>query len=295
LFKAIRVELVSALGDDAYGDMLISTSSTTHVSMKHTVRVSSHATAIYSATLDTDGELVVAVADMDVFAAVTPQYVMGDSITTLISNAEIVVVDGNFPVDTIRAICVSAHRHQVPIWFEPTSVAKCTKILKADTLNMLTYISPNRGEMIALLKDFAGSEVVAGINLTSIRQDDIDGHIQLVQYFQLHSKIPAVIMKMGASGVIVGAEDKVLHYPALPLTRSPVSVSGAGDSLAAGTIWSIVSQPTTSLNIRPTSVHTAVKFGLAAAKMSLESTATINPLLCASSLDQILLDTKVEL
>lgn len=36
---------------------------------------SQYNTAVYSATLDVDGQLIVAVADMDVFKEITPQFV----------------------------------------------------------------------------------------------------------------------------------------------------------------------------------------------------------------------------
>lgn len=97
-------------------------------------------------------------ADMDVFSTITPQYILQDSITiisrvskvkytlmaedtlSLIREASVVVVDGNFPVDTIRAICTSTHQNGVPIWFEPTSIPKCSKIIQADVLNLVTCI-----------------------------------------------------------------------------------------------------------------------------------------------------------
>lgn len=83
---------------------------------------------------------MVAVADMDVFTAVTPQYILSSRISALMASAVMVVVDGNFPVDTIKTICESAHQARVPIWFEPTSIPKCTKILEAAALNMLSCI-----------------------------------------------------------------------------------------------------------------------------------------------------------
>lgn len=116
-------------------------------------------------------------------------------------------------------------------------------------------------------------------------RDDIAGHITLVKFFQQQSKIPGIIVKMGPNGVIVVAENKTVHYPALPLAQI-VSVSGAGDSLAAGIIWSLIAQKQVSL-------HVAVKFGLASARMSLESVATINPLLTASTLHQIVLENRL--
>ena len=137
--------------------------------------------------------------------------------------------------------------------------------------------------------------------------------MKLVHYFQQYSKIPGVVMKMGPNGVIVGADGKTRHYPAIPLIRPLVSVSGAGDSLAAGTIWSLVApqatNPKTNSNTNTNtntntnvnmqqpspSLHTAIGYGLAAARMSLESTATVNPLLHATTLHQIVQESKLKL
>jgi hypothetical protein len=52
-----------------------------------------------------------------------------------------VVLDGNLPADTIRQICITAHHSKVPIWFEPTSIPKSTKILQANALDLVTYIT----------------------------------------------------------------------------------------------------------------------------------------------------------
>eukprot|EP00026_Physarum_polycephalum_P003574 Phypoly_transcript_03587.p1 GENE.Phypoly_transcript_03587~~Phypoly_transcript_03587.p1 ORF type:complete len:627 (+),score=58.48 Phypoly_transcript_03587:523-2403(+) len=293
------VHLVSAIGNDPNGDTLVTRCKSLNISMEHSLRVDSLSSAIYSATLDSNGELVVSVADMDIFTAITPKYIQSVSINALIANAAMVVVDSNFPVDTIKTICDIAHRNGVPVWFEPTSIAKCTKILKADSLAMLTYISPNRGEMITLLKELAGSEIVAGINVTSLSPDYIGGHMNLVQHFQHKTKIPGIVMKMGPKGVIVATKDKVVHYPAFPLSHPLISVSGAGDSLAAATVWHLVTRATPSKNedlqnIRP-SLHESIKFGLAAAKLSLESASTVSPLLHATALNHVISDVKSEL
>lgn len=98
-------------------------------------------------------------------------------------------------------------------------------------------------------------------------------------------------MKMGGHGVIVAAAGKTEHYAAFPV-HPIASVTGAGDSLAAGTLWALITQqqsttPTT-IDFKQTNLHSAVKFGLAAAKMSLESSAAINPKLQATALAQII-------
>jgi hypothetical protein len=91
---------------------------------------SQYNTAVYSATLDVDGQMIVAVADMDVFKEITPQYVCVPSsmIHSLImvaclqieqffvdiSQAPMVVFDGNLPVETMEKICSIASVHNVP-------------------------------------------------------------------------------------------------------------------------------------------------------------------------------------
>lgn len=96
-------------------------------------------------------------------------------------------------------------------------------------------------------------------------------------------------MKMGAQGAIVAANGKTVHYPAIPVSPI-VSVTGAGDSLAAGTLWALMVQHSTTstkVDFTQSTLHSAIKFGLAAAKMSLESSAAINTQLQATAINKI--------
>lgn len=106
----------------------------------------------------------------------------------------------------------------------------------------------------------------------------------MVKYFQRYSNIPGVIVKLGAHGVIVGAEGITLHYPAIAVSEV-TSVTGAGDSLAAGTIWALLNNSKNSNNLN--SLHLAIKFGLAAANLSLKSKDAINPIISPVILHQI--------
>jgi len=276
-----HVNLITVLGKDEYGDMVVSHNEKLKISMKHTLRSDSHSTSIYVATLDKSGDLVVAVADMGLFNMLTPAYISQPEIVSLISRSSMIVIDANWPTETIKFICDVAQREKVPIWYEPTSIPKSTKIIKAGCLHLLTYISPNRGEFVAILKSlFAADGVISGVNITSLDPNDVAAHIQLVKHFQEQTHIPNVIVKIGANGVIVSADGQTTHYKAYPISSLEfVSVTGAGDSLDAGTIFGITKFGH--------SVHSAVKFGLAAANLSLKSKSAINPDLSASVVQQI--------
>ena len=58
-----RTHLVAAIGGDALGDQVLAATSAAGVHVEH-VRRTARATGTYTAVLDADGELVVAVADM---------------------------------------------------------------------------------------------------------------------------------------------------------------------------------------------------------------------------------------
>ncbi len=92
-----------------------------------------------------------------------------------------------------------------------------------------------------------------------------------MEYFQLRSSIPGIIVKLGAQGVIVAEKGIVKHYPAVVANKIE-SVTGAGDSLAAGTIWALLHSLSS-----PPSLHEAIKYGLVTASLSLQVKEAINP------------------
>lgn len=149
-------------------------------------------TAVYVATLDGTGELVAAIADMKTFDALTPDAVMkwlsapadvaapgaagGVSLPALLPGCPLVVVDANVPVDTLAAVAraaATATPLPVPLVYETTSIAKCTRVVGQDyaaeasagatdaqaaaggsagasSLHLVTAIKPNAYEVVAL-------------------------------------------------------------------------------------------------------------------------------------------------
>jgi len=146
-------------------------------------------TAVYVATLDGTGELVAAIADMKTFDALTPDAVMkrlaapadvaappsgGALLPALLPGCPLVVVDANVPVDTLAAVAraaATATPSPVPLVYETTSIAKCTRVVGQDyatdahatandghaagsggasSLHLVTAIKPNAYEVVAL-------------------------------------------------------------------------------------------------------------------------------------------------
>lgn len=90
-------------------------------------------TASYCAIHDSGGQLVAAVADVRIIAALTP-----DSILDHIQNnkqCRLVVADGNLPPTTFAALVEGTASLQIPVFFEPTSDHKCVLPIRTNAIS----------------------------------------------------------------------------------------------------------------------------------------------------------------
>lgn len=90
-------------------------------------------TASYCAIHDSGGQLVAAVADVRIIAALTP-----DSVLEHIQNnrkCQLVVADGNLPPTTFAALVEGTASFQIPLFFEPTSDHKCVLPIRTNTIS----------------------------------------------------------------------------------------------------------------------------------------------------------------
>jgi trimeric autotransporter adhesin len=161
---------------------ITSNSSSTAATAAETSKAAASAarTPIYSAMLDGQGELVAAVADMSAFdLLLTPQAVTEGELIPVSPSSEqestmkatfksllskrprFVVVDGNVPAATVKAIAATLHTDDgkstsnsssTALVYEPISIAKGVRVVEADVLSSVTIIKPNRYEVHALAK-----------------------------------------------------------------------------------------------------------------------------------------------
>ncbi len=106
--------------------------------------------------------MIVAVADMDIFQTITPTRIRSLERYLLLSPPpKWIVFDGNIPSESMLELTQLAHKYQIPVWFEPTSISKSIKVMKKSggegeegmiPLKQLTAISPNRYELISMVR-----------------------------------------------------------------------------------------------------------------------------------------------
>lgn len=132
--------LVTAIGSDANGVNLLNDCKSKGINTSFITQSTSslHQTAVYSAVHDHTGDLVVAIASMDIFQQLLTPDILKRQLhlqNILKSSCELVVIDGNISIELFSSISAFCSQHDIPIFFEPTSVPKCTLPISSHCLH----------------------------------------------------------------------------------------------------------------------------------------------------------------
>lgn len=138
--------LITALGNDNNGTYLLSDSINKGIDMSYVIQPNNsndkqYTTAIYSAIHNHTGDLLIGMASMSIFKELLTSNILNDNtkLYNMIKNdCKLVIIDGNISIQLFQKICNVSSKYNIPIFFEPTSVAK--SILPVES-NCLHYVS----------------------------------------------------------------------------------------------------------------------------------------------------------
>ncbi|KAF8977263.1 hypothetical protein BGZ46_007530 [Entomortierella lignicola] len=147
--NGITEEQEEGNADDLFGPWLMEEVDRRGLHNLEIYKVPGARTATYTALHDATGNLLSAVADMDVFELLLPAKVR-EAIAKY--KPSTICFDGNISVECMFAILDACHGRNVQTFFEPTSVAKCTRPLDRSMLDVLLkgnlrFASPNEYEL----------------------------------------------------------------------------------------------------------------------------------------------------
>ena len=244
-----RTHLVSVVGRDPLGETLLSQTAAAGVRLEHVTRTDV-ATGTYTAVLDWDGELIIAVAAMAAMEQLGPEQV--SDARGPIAAAGMVIVDGNLRLDTLEHTLDLAATAEVRAILEPVSVPKARAL--SSCLNAerpLFAVTPNRDELSAL------TDLPTGTDRQVARAADA-----------LHARgVELVWVRLGERGSVLSrAGADLVAIPAVPTHVE--DVTGAGDSALAAFCHALLSgeEP-----------QSAAMFGHMAASLTISSTHTVRP------------------
>ena len=247
--------LLAAIGTDAFGERLLSETRSSGVLVDHVLRTEGP-TGTYTAVLDSDGELVVAVSDMKAAEELDPAYVLASK--ELITNAGFLVLDGNLRTDVVTAALDIAKSASVPVLVDPVSNIKARSLFDSLAPSRPVFvITPNRSELEAL---------------TSLptRTDQEIGAAALA----LHDLgVANVWVSLGERGSLLlsatGQASPGSTVFEVPRAVFPVvDVTGAGDAMVGGLVHALLNGH---------NFEDGIRFAHSAAALNVESGETVRP------------------
>ena len=133
------VRLITAFGDDINAAKIQNSCLDLGIDISDSLVVSGASTSSYVFITDEDGEMQLAVADMEIYSHMTPEFIAGK--LDVINRAHLCVVDTNIPKETLEFL---AERVTVPLFVDPVSTTKMYKLQKI--LGQIHTFKPNRLE-----------------------------------------------------------------------------------------------------------------------------------------------------
>jgi pseudouridine kinase len=243
------VGLITAVGADAAGAALLAHAEGLGIDTRGVLRLHDAATGTYTAVLDDDGEMAVALADMALYDRVAPEFIATRGIQR--ADASMLVVDLNLPLPTVAQLVADALQDAVPLVLVAVSEPKMARL-------------PARLDGARLLIANVG-ELATRVGRPLATRDDIAAACREVQAQGARD----LIITLGADGVLYTTPGGIEHLPAQP--ADIVDVTGAGDAFAAAVCWSLLQDPD--------DLRLACQRGLQLSALTLGSAQTVCPTL----------------
>lgn len=260
-----RTHLIASVGRDPLGDTLIRETSDAGVHLDYLARTDT-ATGTYTAVLDATGELVIAVSDMAATEELSPLHV--DAAKDVIASCDLLVLDGNLSAETMGYARNLGAGAGIRTIIEPVSVPKAAALAALPGLfdpgHPLYLVTPNRDEVSAMTGLPAGT----------------DAELRAAADHLHEAGVTYVWIRLGASGSMLSGPGGTHVVDAI--ASDVVDVTGAGDSLLAAFCHALLG------GADPVD---AVRFGHAAATLTIASPYTVRPDLTERLVDAALAGT----
>ena len=253
-----RVRLVSPRGGDADGDIVAAAAEAAGVEDTPFTFLD-RATPSYTAIIERDGNLVIALADMELYRLFSPRRLQQRAMREAMQAASLILTDANLPAETLAAMTGAARTAGVPIAGIAISPAKVVRF--RESLSALAFLFMNEAEARTLTGEAPDNPAEWPKALRAIG-------------------LGAGVVTRGGRGVIAfdGKDAALVVPPDIPALGD---VTGAGDSLASGFL---------SAWTGGSAIGEALRHGVAAAAITVRS-----PLAVAEEMSQAALANALSL
>ena len=201
----LEVSLVAPIGGDVYAAAVVDSCQALGIDLSMAPVFKDMRSSTYLYITDENGDMELAVSDMELCSALTPELV-APILPRLQAGA--VVVDANLPPETIAYIC---NHCPIPVYADPVSTGKAMKL--QPVLHRLAAIKPNALEAECLTGESDPERAALAL---------VDRGVQ------------RVFISLGAQGMIAADKKELLRLPGL--ATQVVNSTGAGDAATAAIV-----------------------------------------------------------
>lgn len=245
----VDVRFLTAFGDDVYAQRIEASCGELGIDISHALQISGGSTPTYLFLNDTDGDMALALSDMEICERITPAYLASN--LNVLNNAQLIVADTNLPEQSLAYL---AEHCTVPIFVDPVSTAKAVKI--RPILGKLHTLKPNRME----------AELLSGVKITT------DESLREAAQKLLDTGLRRVFISLGTDGVFAADHNEMILLPCYPAQMK--NATGAGDAFMAALAWAY---------LEGTDLKGSACAAAAAASIAVEGSETINPAMSAEA------------
>ena len=256
-----KVLFLSVVSDDKEGLYLLEDAKGKNIDISLTEIVSTGRTGTYTALLDVDGEMIISLADMDIYDQLTPSIV--EKKWVHIATSQAVFIDTNIPCDTIAYIMERCQQDKIPLYVDPVSSLKSKKL--PQDLAGIEVIFPNLEE----------AEELSGMKITTSADYSIVANIIKAL------GVKSVVITLGGEGVFYSSPIDCGQI--IPYQVEIVDVTGAGDALTSGVLSSMS---------HGYGLKDACRYGLAAAAFALSTEQSVARDLSFENITRLIKESK---
>ena len=203
------VHLVSVLGGDIFGRICHEQCTELGLDLSLTERIDDMRNGLYLCVNDRQGDMVTAVADMDIVARINPEF-LAQRINA-INQSALVIADTNIAVDSLQYLLDHC---MVPLMIDTVSTAKAPRIVQAlqqCATHHLDTLKLNRQEALAVTGCDTVEEAASQLTALGVKH---------------------VYITLGSDGVY--CTDGTQHEHLAAIATQVVNTTGAGDAFVAG-------------------------------------------------------------
>lgn len=233
----IRVQMLTAIGGDAWAQQIESSCRELGIGLEHAVRLPRQRTSTYMYISGPDGDMALAVCDTDIAQHITPELIERN--LDMLNAAELVVFDGNLTPEAMDCLTLSC---TAPLFVDPVSTAKAVKLIPF--LHRIHTIKPNTIEAEALTGESSAEAAAQAL---------------------IYAGVKRAFVSDGARGIVAAHGLDCLRVPCCAVKL--VNATGGGDAVMAALCRSFLDGR---------DIVQSARYALAAGALAVECPQTIN-------------------